>query len=667
MSLDLTGNDEQGNPWDFNLKEQREKAEKILDEQKLLLLIGTPMCTAFSNIQNLNKAKRDPEVVRREFVKACIHLNWCCHLYEKQMSRGAHFLHEHPAGATSWRETRIMELLQRQGVGRVVADQCQFGQETDSGDPLKKPTGFMSNAPELLDELNRRCFGRRGLCSRHRGGEHAECLGKKAQRAAIFKDELCIAILRGFKRQLISDRRMRNGEVGLTCDAEGIMLDGSDEVAAMAEACDWHALIASRPDRFMDDLAGLPLVPDLCRAARQKEIDYFEAKGVWEIRSEDEAIRRMGRRPISVRWVETNKGDDESPNVRSRLVAREIRLPGQEAIFAPTPPLESLRMILSMATTSFRGHAKQPNYDPESEQRTQILMVDISRAYFNAKSSDDDPIYVELPAEVGAPPGTCALLRRHMYGTRRAAEGWQNEYSTRLIEAGFIQGIASACVFHHEQRGIAVSVRGDDFTATGPKDQLDWFENRLNENYELTVGGRLGPGKADDKEARVLNRIIRWTDQGLEYEADPRQVEKLLEELELEGEGVKGVVTPGIKVDTRQDQNETELDADWHTFFRGMAARANFLAADRPDMIFAAKEICRFMAKPTNVALSALKRLGRYLKEHPRLVFKFHRQEADVINVHSDTDWAGCPRTRKSTSGGCLMVGNHVLKAWSST
>ena len=65
VSLDLTGTDEQGNPWDFNLKEQWEKAERIIDEQQPLLLIGTPMCTAFSNIQNLSKAKRDPEVVRR--------------------------------------------------------------------------------------------------------------------------------------------------------------------------------------------------------------------------------------------------------------------------------------------------------------------------------------------------------------------------------------------------------------------------------------------------------------------------------------------------------------------------------------------------------------------------------------------------------------------------
>ena len=118
-----------------------------------------------------------------------------------------------------------------------------------------------------------------------------------------------------------------------------------------------------------------------------------------------------------------------------------------------------------------------------------------------------------------------------MYGTQRAADGWQNEYSSSLLDMGFSQGSASPCVFHHRARGIIISVHGDDFIAAGPKVELDWFENEMKARYELTVGGRLGPGPADDKEASVLNRIVRWTESGFEYEADPRQAEKLLEEL----------------------------------------------------------------------------------------------------------------------------------------
>ena len=52
------------------------------------------------------------------------------------------------------------------GVRRIRSDQCQHAQESDLGNPVKKPTGFMSNAAQLLGALDRRCFGRKGLCSR---------------------------------------------------------------------------------------------------------------------------------------------------------------------------------------------------------------------------------------------------------------------------------------------------------------------------------------------------------------------------------------------------------------------------------------------------------------------------------------------------------------------
>ena len=103
------------------------------------------------------------------------------------------------------------------------------------------------------------------------------------------------------------------------------------------------------------------------------------------------------------------------------------------------------------------------------------------------------------------------------------------------------------------------------------------------------------------------------------------------------------------------------------TKYRAIAARANYLAADRPALQYAAKEVCRWMSAPTDVSRLALKRLGRYLLLHPRLVFRFDFQQADRLETHSDTDWAGCLRTRKSTSGGCLLLGRHVLKTWSST
>ena len=50
-----------------------------------------------------------------------------------------------------------------------------------------------------------------------------------------------------------------------------------------------------------------------------------------------------------------------------------------------------------------------------------------------------------------------------------------------------------------------------------------------------------------------------------------------------------------------------------------------------------------------------MKRLCRYLVGLPRLVYVYKFQTAEKVEVYTDTDWAGCPRTRESTSGGVLM------------
>jgi len=253
-----------------------------------------------------------------------------------------------------------------------------------------------------------------------------------------------------------------------------------------------------------------------------------------------------------------------------------------------------------------------------------------------------------------------------MYGTRKAGDGWHEEISGSLTDKlGFSKGDASACIFRHPERAIECSIHGDDLSAAGPKDSLDWYKAELQKIYELDEGARLGPGPLDTKEAKMLNRIIRWTPEGIEYEADPRQSEQLIRDLGMSG--CKPVGTPGVKTTSDQLLEDKELAYQRHKPYRGVAARSNYLSADRPDMQHAAKEVCRWMSTPTETALVALKRVGRYLEGHSRLVYRYDFQEATQIDCYSDTDWAGCPRTRRSTSGGCLMLGQHLIKSWSTT
>ena len=69
-AMDITTVDEQGNPWDFDNHEQRAKARKRVEEEKPTILIGSPMCTAFSLLQQVNYAKMEPDRVRRILARA---------------------------------------------------------------------------------------------------------------------------------------------------------------------------------------------------------------------------------------------------------------------------------------------------------------------------------------------------------------------------------------------------------------------------------------------------------------------------------------------------------------------------------------------------------------------------------------------------------------------
>ena len=89
---------------------------------------------------------------------------------------------------------------------------------------------------------------------------------------------------------------------------------------------------------------------------------------------------------------------------------------------------------------------------------------------------NDDPMYVMFPHEhPDHARGMCGLLMKHMYGTRAATDGWQQEYSGFMKSNGFKQGVACPCIFVNPTRGIACSVLGDDFTSTGEKREVDWL------------------------------------------------------------------------------------------------------------------------------------------------------------------------------------------------
>ena len=90
------------------------------------------------------------------------------------------------------------------------------------------------------------------------------------------------------------------------------------------------------------------------KVGRAEEIGYMQKRNIWSVRDTEECWKVTGKGPLSVKWVDTDKGTEEDPLIRCRLVARDFKGKGErdrEDLFAATPPLELKRVLISRAAT----------------------------------------------------------------------------------------------------------------------------------------------------------------------------------------------------------------------------------------------------------------------------------------------------------------------------
>ena len=188
FALDLTVLDEDdGLPWDFDNIDKQKKAMRLVKEQKPYLLIGSPMCRAFSVIQHLNKQRMPAWTWEEMMAHGKRHLEFRCTLYREQLRGGRLFLHEHPASASSWSTTMMQELMDTPGVLSVVGHMCEVGMvSTDStgSGPVLTPTRFLTNSKHIARNLNKKC-------SVHE--RHVHLMQYRAGPAQVYPPALCKA------------------------------------------------------------------------------------------------------------------------------------------------------------------------------------------------------------------------------------------------------------------------------------------------------------------------------------------------------------------------------------------------------------------------------------------------------------------------------------------
>ena len=116
-----------------------------------------------------------------------------------------------------------------------------------------------------------------------------------------------------------------------------------------------------------------------------------------------------------------------------------------------------------------------------------------------------------------------------------------------------------------------------------------------------------------------------------------------------------------------QRKDSKALNAEEATQYRALTARLNYLAQDRPDLQFTAKAVSKYMSEPREHDWLAVKRVARYLVGSPRVTQNFKWQHAPATVVtYTNSDFAGDKTSRRSTSGGAMMLGEHLIKSWSN-
>lgn len=216
---------------------------------------------------------------------------------------------------------------------------CKRKQLRESVRNNRKRTKLMTNSWWIAQELQKQCDGTH---------KHVQLLRGKAKLAAEYPKGLCRAICRGLMREKKQRVMGIRGVAVVEAIGKNTKLPDRNEHHGKEELIGGHA----GEMEAWDDVSRVKLDAQKVTEARKEEMYWFRKKKVYHKITGEEA-KRKGWNILQIRWVDINKGDEENPVYRSRLVAKEFRKAGQEETdwYAGTPPLQALKMIISDVAT----------------------------------------------------------------------------------------------------------------------------------------------------------------------------------------------------------------------------------------------------------------------------------------------------------------------------
>ena len=398
----------------------------------------------------------------------------------------------------------------------------------------------------------------------------------------------------------------------------------------------------------------------LWKQSMTSEINNFINRNVW-IPTKLEKVRKLGRKPIPVKWV--FKVKDEA-NGDKRLKCRAVvkgfhMIPGVDYTekFSPVTTDTSTRVMLGL-TMYYRDIGWV------------CEMFDVEAAFL--ESDVETECYVEWPegiVDLGfmtqeEADTTCAMLNKAMYGQVDAALLWLRTFGDYLeTKCGMKQSKVDPCIFYKkdEKTGellLILSIHVDDVIVAGMAEHLEDLKVKIKERFNITDLGQL---------KKHLGVNYEWgTDEEGDYvKAEMKKnAEKFINCYEKMFEkNVKVAKTPGFP---GKCLNKNEGEVIMLDEYRSLVGQIMFyMVKVGPDVANAARELAQHMTNPGEEHWNSMERMVGYMKgkEFYGIILRKPKYLKGID--FCDANYATNIDNRKSVSGALNTIGGMVT-GWSS-
>jgi len=369
------------------------------------------------------------------------------------------------------------------------------------------------------------------------------------------------------------------------------------------------------------------------RDAMTKEIQVLESNNTWDL-----CPLPKGKSAIGCKWVYKIKyhSDGSIERYRARLVSKgytQVQGIDYHDTFAPVAKLVTVRLLLSIAAI----------------KNWSLHQLDVNNAFLQGDLTEE--VYMKLPPGFSHREKSCVCkLNKSIYGLKQASRQWFSKFSTTLIQKGFRQSISDYSLFsyNYDQTSIFVLVHVDDIIITGNNESaISKIKQFLAQSFFIKDLGNLG---------YFLGIEVSRSKKGIflcqrKYTLDI-----------LSDSGMSGCRPTNFPMEQhlRLRPNEGTPLSD-PTVYRRLVGRLLYLTVTRPDIQYAVNSLSQFMQSPCSSHFDAATRVLRYLKGS---VGKgLFLSASSFINLvgYADSDWAGCPTTRRSTTGYFTMLGSNPI------